>query len=157
MFEGVESQQLDYLLGLLGSVMLSNMGDRWVWDLNGDGVFRVKDVRNLLDETFLPKAEMPTRYIKCIPIKVNIFVWQVLLDRLPTRSNLARRNVVTTSLSCPICDVAPEDTSHLFFSCVNGDRCDEVSLLLVELGDAFFQFLCRVARLVEIVTSWCQV
>ncbi|GJS32598.1 RNA-directed DNA polymerase, eukaryota [Tanacetum coccineum] len=114
---GVESQQLDLLLGLLGSVLLSNMGDRRVWDLNGDGVFRVKDVRNLLDETFLPKAEMPTRWIKCIPIKVNVFVWKALLDCLPTRLNLARRNVVTASLSCPVCDAAPEDTSHLFFSC----------------------------------------
>ncbi|GJW59653.1 RNA-directed DNA polymerase, eukaryota [Tanacetum coccineum] len=93
------------------------MGDRRVWDLNGDSVFRVKDVRNLLDETFLPKAEMPTRWIKCIPIKVNVFVWKALLDCLPTRLNLARRNVVTASLSSPVCDAAPEDTSHLFFSC----------------------------------------
>ncbi|GKC92305.1 hypothetical protein Tco_1157747, partial [Tanacetum coccineum] len=28
-------------------------------DLNGDGVFRVKDVRNLLDEFFLPRADIP--------------------------------------------------------------------------------------------------
>ncbi|GJU47721.1 RNA-directed DNA polymerase, eukaryota, partial [Tanacetum coccineum] len=114
---GVESQQLDLLLGLLGSVLLSNMGDKRVWDLNGDGVFRVKDIRNLLDETFLPKAEMPTRWIKCILIKVNVFVWKALLDCLPTHLNLARRNVLTASLSCPVCDAAPEDTSHLFFSC----------------------------------------
>ncbi|GJZ63839.1 RNA-directed DNA polymerase, eukaryota [Tanacetum coccineum] len=113
-----ENLELDLLLGLLGSVLLSNMGDRRVWDLNGDGVFRVKDVRNLLDETFLPKAEMPTRWIKCIPIKVNVFVW-IGTSRTapPTRLNLARRNVVTASLSSPVCDAAPEDTSHLFFSC----------------------------------------
>ncbi|GJS15090.1 RNA-directed DNA polymerase, eukaryota [Tanacetum coccineum] len=69
---GVESQQLDHLLELLGSVILSNMEDRWFWDLNGVGVFRVKDVRNLLDESFLPKVEVP-RWIKSIPIKVNVF------------------------------------------------------------------------------------
>ncbi|GKE59948.1 RNA-directed DNA polymerase, eukaryota, partial [Tanacetum coccineum] len=87
------------------------------WDLNGDGVFRVKDVRNLLDETFLPKADTPTRWIKCIPIKVNVFVWKALQDRLPTRSNLVRRNILIDSLSCPICDGEPEDSSHLFFRC----------------------------------------
>ncbi|GJW63896.1 RNA-directed DNA polymerase, eukaryota [Tanacetum coccineum] len=86
-------------------------------DLNGDGVFRVKDVRNLLDETFLPKADTPTRWIKCIPVKVNVFVWKALQDRLPTRSNLVRRNILIDSLSCLICDGELEDSSHLFFRC----------------------------------------
>ncbi|GKA13191.1 RNA-directed DNA polymerase, eukaryota [Tanacetum coccineum] len=65
----------------------------WVWDLNGDVEFRVKDVRTLLDETFLPKADIPTRWIKTIPIKVNIFAWKASLDLLPTRYNLDRRGV----------------------------------------------------------------
>ncbi|GJV94416.1 RNA-directed DNA polymerase, eukaryota [Tanacetum coccineum] len=114
---GVETQQLNHLLDLLGSVILSNTDDRWVWDLNGDGVFRVKDARNLLDETFLPKDDVPTRWIKCVPIKVNIFAWKVFLDWLPTRSNLSRRGVVIASLSCLNCNVESEDTAHLFFSC----------------------------------------
>ncbi|GJX79217.1 RNA-directed DNA polymerase, eukaryota [Tanacetum coccineum] len=114
---GAESQQLEHLLTLLESVILSNSEDRRVCDLNGDGVFRVKDVRNMLDESFLPKADVPTRWIKCIPIKVNIFAWKMFLDRLPTRSNLARRNVAIISVSCPICDEAPEDMAHLFFNC----------------------------------------
>nr|GEV07197.1 RNA-directed DNA polymerase, eukaryota [Tanacetum cinerariifolium] len=132
--------KLDLLLGLLGSVLLSNMGDRRVWDLNRDGVFRVKDVRNLLDETFLPKSEMPTRWLKCILIKVNVFVWKAFLDRLPTHLNLARRNVVAASLSCLVCDATPEDTSHLFFQLQCGKRSSGVSLSLVGLRDAFFQF-----------------
>nr|GEV59111.1 RNA-directed DNA polymerase, eukaryota [Tanacetum cinerariifolium] len=90
---GVESQQHDHLSVLLDSVILSNMEDRWIWDLNGDGICRVKDVRILLDEAFLPKMEVPTRWIKSVPIKVNVFAWKLFLDRLPTRSNLARRNV----------------------------------------------------------------
>ncbi|GJW78103.1 RNA-directed DNA polymerase, eukaryota, partial [Tanacetum coccineum] len=40
-----------------------------------------------------------------------------LQDRLPTRSNLVRRNILIDSLSCPICDGEPEDSSHLFFRC----------------------------------------
>ncbi|GJX33104.1 RNA-directed DNA polymerase, eukaryota [Tanacetum coccineum] len=55
---GVESQQLDQLSLLLDTVILSNMDDRWFWDLNGDGVFQVKDVRSMLDEAFLPKWEI---------------------------------------------------------------------------------------------------
>ncbi|GJR17491.1 RNA-directed DNA polymerase, eukaryota [Tanacetum coccineum] len=122
---GIEEQQLEHLVALLNFVILSNsndrwvsdLNDRWVTDLNGDGVFRVKDVRNLLDEFFLPRADVPMRWVKNIPIKVNIFAWKLALDRLPTRANLVQRNVVTESQSCPLCDAILEDTSHLFFNC----------------------------------------
>nr|GEY23996.1 hypothetical protein [Tanacetum cinerariifolium] len=60
---GAKSQQHDHLSVLLDSVILSNLEDRWFWGLNGNGVFRVKDVRILLDEAFLPKMEVPTRWI----------------------------------------------------------------------------------------------
>ncbi|GKB15615.1 hypothetical protein Tco_0849538, partial [Tanacetum coccineum] len=62
------------------SVSLSNMEDRCFWDLNGEGVFQVKDVRSVLDETFLPKENIPTRWVKSIPIKVNVFVWKLVQD-----------------------------------------------------------------------------
>ncbi|GJU44340.1 RNA-directed DNA polymerase, eukaryota [Tanacetum coccineum] len=114
---GAESLQLTQILDLLGTVILSNMEDRWIWDLNGDGEFCVKDVCNLLDVTFLPKADSPMRWIKTIPIKVNIFAWKVSLDRLPTRSNLARRGVSVPYSSCLICNVSDEDLAHLLFRC----------------------------------------
>ncbi|GJS70003.1 RNA-directed DNA polymerase, eukaryota [Tanacetum coccineum] len=56
-------------------------------------------------------------FIKSIPIKVNVFAWKLYLDRLPTRSNLSRRNVSLPSLACPLCDHVLEDSSHLFFGC----------------------------------------
>ncbi|GJY52611.1 RNA-directed DNA polymerase, eukaryota [Tanacetum coccineum] len=59
---GIEEQQLEHLVALLDSVILSNSNDRWVSDLNGDGVFRVKDVRNLLDEFFLLERIFLTRW-----------------------------------------------------------------------------------------------
>ncbi|GJR53484.1 hypothetical protein Tco_1404005 [Tanacetum coccineum] len=52
----VESSQLALLQTYIEGTLLSNMEDRWVWDLNGEGVFWVKDVRIILDECFLPKA-----------------------------------------------------------------------------------------------------
>ena len=85
--------------------------------MNGDGDFKVKDVRSLLDEVFLPKDVNPTRWVKSIPIKVNIFAWKVSLDRLPTRLNLVRRGVEILSLHCPICNLMHEDLNHLLFRC----------------------------------------
>ncbi|GKB96765.1 RNA-directed DNA polymerase, eukaryota [Tanacetum coccineum] len=97
--------------------MADNLDDRWRWDLNGEGIFRVQDARNLLDEFFLPKDPVATRWVKSVPIKVNVFVWKLHLDRLPTRVNLARRGVQISSMMCPLCNNAGEDSSHLFFGC----------------------------------------
>nr|GEW49590.1 RNA-directed DNA polymerase, eukaryota [Tanacetum cinerariifolium] len=114
---GVEAHPLDLLQNLIGSTILTNLEDIWVWDLNGKGVFRVKDLRNLLDDSFLPKDSTATRWVKSIPIKTNVFAWKVYLDRLPTRLKLIRRGIQVPSLSCPVCNVAYEDMSHLLFSC----------------------------------------
>ncbi|GJS63621.1 hypothetical protein Tco_0678185, partial [Tanacetum coccineum] len=80
---GGETQQLTQLQSLVETVILSNADDRWIWDLNGEGTFCVKDARNLIDEVFLPKAPAATRWLKLVPIKVNIFVWKLQCDRLP--------------------------------------------------------------------------
>ncbi|GJU52622.1 RNA-directed DNA polymerase, eukaryota, partial [Tanacetum coccineum] len=114
---GVESHQLSLLNDLVSSVSLSNSEDRWVWNLKGNGLFRVCDIRNLLDEKFLSKVEVVTRWIKYIPIKINIFDWKVCLDRLPTRLNLVRRDIQVSSLDCPICSLSHESTAHIFYSC----------------------------------------
>ncbi|GJZ21190.1 RNA-directed DNA polymerase, eukaryota, partial [Tanacetum coccineum] len=115
--EGVETQQLENIQDLVRSKVLSNVDDRWAWDLNMDGDFCVKDARDLVDEVLLPKENVAMRWIKTIPIKVNVFAWKLHLDRLPTRSNLLKRGIQVQSSLCPICNVLQEDTSHLFFSC----------------------------------------
>nr|GEV68624.1 hypothetical protein [Tanacetum cinerariifolium] len=79
-------------VSLDGSITLSFAADRWVCNLNGDGEFRVKDIRSSLDDLFLSSMTDATRWVKYIPVKVNVFVWRTLLDRLPTREVKARLN-----------------------------------------------------------------
>nr|GEW84428.1 RNA-directed DNA polymerase, eukaryota [Tanacetum cinerariifolium] len=59
--DGAERQQWSELCEILEPVILSSSKDRWTCDLNGDGEFRVKEVRSLLDNVFLPSANVPTR------------------------------------------------------------------------------------------------
>ncbi|PWA79876.1 hypothetical protein CTI12_AA199580 [Artemisia annua] len=139
---GVEDHQLQQLVSMLDSVILFSSNDRWICDLNGDGIFRVKDIRNLLDEFFLPKVNVPTRWVNVVLIKINIFAWKLALDRLPTRANLTLRGVVSDPLSCPICELHVEDSSHLFFNCSLAKDVIEFSLSLVECGSAKFYFIC---------------
>ncbi|GJY25853.1 RNA-directed DNA polymerase, eukaryota [Tanacetum coccineum] len=114
---GIESSSFPQIPELLGTQILSSIEDRWRWDLNGDGNFHVKDVRSKLDDSLLPKADTPTRWITTIPIKLNIFAWKVSLNRLPTRLNLVRRGVLVSPISCPICIAGLEDLDHLLFRC----------------------------------------
>ncbi|GKC29022.1 RNA-directed DNA polymerase, eukaryota [Tanacetum coccineum] len=115
--EGEESEQYIDICNRLEMVQLSQMHDRWFWSLVGTGEFSVKSVRNLVDDTLLHLDSSLTRWIKMIPIKVNVFVWRVRMDKLPTRLNLSLRGVDIPSILCPVCDVVVESTSHILFSC----------------------------------------
>ena len=76
----------------------------------------VKSVRNYIDDILLPKDIVPTRWIKVVPIKVNVMAWRVWLDNLPTRYNLSTRGLELPSIICPTFNISTETISHLFFS-----------------------------------------
>nr|GEV32706.1 RNA-directed DNA polymerase, eukaryota [Tanacetum cinerariifolium] len=113
----VEKQQRTDLALLMDYVSLSSSQDRWVCDLSGDGEFRVKEIRNYIDDMFLPVHPEPTRWVKYIPIKVNIFTWRARRDCLPTRVQLIRRGVTLESTNCPLCRSCEEDIHHVLFRC----------------------------------------
>nr|GEU60494.1 RNA-directed DNA polymerase, eukaryota [Tanacetum cinerariifolium] len=125
----VEQQQRTDLALLMDFVSLSSSQDRWVCDLSGDGEFRVKEIRNYIDDMFLPVHPEPTRWVQYTPIKVNVFAWRARRDCLPTRVQLIRRGVTLESTNCPLCRSCEEDIHHVLF------RCDVARTIL-----------CRVCR-----------
>ncbi|GJS09391.1 RNA-directed DNA polymerase, eukaryota [Tanacetum coccineum] len=137
--DGAERQQWDDLSSILNSVVLSSSKDRWTCDLSGDGEFKVKVIRNFIDDLFLPSSDVETRWVKFIPIKVNVFSWRARRDRLPTRVNLSRRGVLLDSHLCPLCNAAMEDVQHVFF------RCDVARVVLRKIcrwWDLDWQEIC---------------
>nr|GEZ13221.1 RNA-directed DNA polymerase, eukaryota, reverse transcriptase zinc-binding domain protein [Tanacetum cinerariifolium] len=60
---GSEYQRLTDLNSLMETVSLSHSCDRWICDLSGDEEFRVKKVRNFLDNLFLPSYANATRWV----------------------------------------------------------------------------------------------
>nr|GFA37785.1 RNA-directed DNA polymerase, eukaryota [Tanacetum cinerariifolium] len=126
---GLEQQSLVEMNSLLDVVSLSPSRDRWFCDLAGDGEFRFKEVRNFIDKLFLPSHVESTRWVKNIPIKVNIFAWRARRDCLPTRANLVQRGVNLASTICPVCLSYKEDVKHVLF------RCD--------LAQGILQRICR--------------
>ncbi|GJS81957.1 RNA-directed DNA polymerase, eukaryota [Tanacetum coccineum] len=114
---GIEEQQLSDLSLLMESVCLSSSKDRWVCKLSGDGMFSVKIIRNNLDDLFLPSWTEPTRWVKYIPIKINVFAWRAMRDCLLTKVNLVRRGISLESVTCSMCSLFEEDVHHVFFRC----------------------------------------
>nr|GFA34566.1 RNA-directed DNA polymerase, eukaryota [Tanacetum cinerariifolium] len=92
---GAESNQWSEFCSMLDSVTLSSSPDRIFCDLNGEGEFRVKDIRSSIDDTFLPSSDLVIRWVKIVPIKVNILAGRTRLDRLPTRVNLITRGYIS--------------------------------------------------------------
>ncbi|GJU31861.1 RNA-directed DNA polymerase, eukaryota [Tanacetum coccineum] len=84
---------------------------------NGKSSFTVKTTRGHIDQRYLPNDGMETRWNRFLPKKINIFIWRVLRDRLPTRWNLSRKGIDVDSLSCPVCDAGIETIQHSMWFC----------------------------------------
>ncbi|GJV49210.1 RNA-directed DNA polymerase, eukaryota [Tanacetum coccineum] len=113
----VEKAQFDSMLEKVEGTLLADMRDRWMLSLEGSGDFSVASVRKLLDGNMLPEVASKTRWIKAMPIKVNVHAWRVKLDCLPTRINIFRRGMEIESIICPMCGEAAKSSRHIFFSC----------------------------------------
>ncbi|GKA62953.1 RNA-directed DNA polymerase, eukaryota [Tanacetum coccineum] len=73
--------------------------------------------RKIASGRLLPYSDsLPTRWVKEIPIKINVFAWKVQKDKLPSRLNLSQLGIDIPSLMCPICDSRVESLAHLLFS-----------------------------------------
>ncbi|GKC37969.1 hypothetical protein Tco_1050353 [Tanacetum coccineum] len=70
---GAEEEQLGFLLSRMNGLILTNIPDRWGWSLEATGEYSVKSVRQLIDDLILPKEEVATRWVKVMPIKINVF------------------------------------------------------------------------------------
>jgi len=83
--------------------------------------YRILEMWSLIDDN-IPESE--ERVLALIwkgqsPLKVLAFVWTLLLDRIPTRMDLAFRGVLNeeASKSCVVCGREEETASHLFLHC----------------------------------------
>lgn len=52
-----------------------------------------------------------------VPRKVNVCLWRMYLDHLPSRENLTKRGVILNSLSCLFCSSDMENLEHCLFNC----------------------------------------
>ncbi|GKU97403.1 hypothetical protein SLEP1_g10552 [Rubroshorea leprosula] len=119
---GWEEEKLQELSNLMLNVTLDKgQQDAWCWRHTKEGIYTAKLGYLLLrdqqggDDTKLFRKV----WNKYIPNKICAFNWMILLNRIPTKTNLRTRGILkddTTTL-CGFCEVALEDTNHLFLEC----------------------------------------
>jgi len=93
--------------------------DKLLWEGNDQKVYTVKSgysVLNREDLMHTPEVFRLLWSLKIVPLAI-ICAWTLLLDRLPTRVNLARRGIQVGNVCCPLCNDGVESTQHLFSTC----------------------------------------
>ena len=94
---------------------LSQDPDTVSWSLSPSGEFSVSSAYQALYQ--LPVLRWLSPLWKALmPLKIKIFVWQLLRDRLPSGTEVLKRHGPGNGL-CPLCHV-PETGTHILFSCV---------------------------------------
>ncbi|GKC86755.1 RNA-directed DNA polymerase, eukaryota, reverse transcriptase zinc-binding domain protein [Tanacetum coccineum] len=115
---GVEEEQFSNLISCTSAFILLQIEDHWVWSLSSTSDFSVNSANSFFDDKLLPSFDTPTRWVKVIPIKINIFAWRVWQDKLPIRLNLSLTGFDIPTILCSSCNTLVESASHLFFSCL---------------------------------------
>ncbi|XP_058726594.1 uncharacterized protein LOC131597954 [Vicia villosa] len=101
--------------------------DAFVWWPNHNGVFSVKSCYNSLrnrDEEDIMDVQsisvLKVMWQSNIPSKIKIFGWRTMLNRLATKDQLAKRNIIRNEADkvCIVCNSADENRDHLLFFCI---------------------------------------
>ncbi|XP_021985885.1 uncharacterized protein LOC110882104 [Helianthus annuus] len=116
MSQGLHSR-LEQLIGLLDNVQISAGAARWKWTADPTGNFSVKSVKKLLKDDLSQVNGFVFEWSKWIPAKVNIHVWRMELNKIPSADALKKRNVVIVDSTCPLCSSEEESVDHLFLAC----------------------------------------
>ncbi|XP_076927656.1 uncharacterized protein LOC143591291 [Bidens hawaiensis] len=102
---------------MLKQVAIKKSADSCSWDGDPGGFFSAAAVRGWLAGRRLSNIELAIEWCKWIPDKCNIFMWRALLDHLPTKAALRRRNTNTDNSVCVFCNDGEETVDHIFMAC----------------------------------------
>nr|GEX33797.1 RNA-directed DNA polymerase, eukaryota [Tanacetum cinerariifolium] len=70
---GIEGVQLEEASNLIALIELVEGQDKWMWNLEEVGEFKVASARRFIEEGLTEMEGAQTRWVKLVPIKVNVF------------------------------------------------------------------------------------
>jgi len=119
-----EEETVAKCAGLLANFVLQeNNIDKWRWILDPVKGYFVRGTYQYLTSPIAPveRGLSDMVWLKQVPLKVSVFVWRLLRNRLPTKDNLVRRIVL----------------QHADIAYVGGYSCMESAVHLILCCDIF--------------------
>jgi hypothetical protein len=103
----------------------SPIPDRLVWTSSSSRLFSVKAAHESFSSLLAPSSTLlnPLDWTSLWSLKIQHrlkhFLWKVVWNILPTRSNIFKfsHTVTVDELSCPLCDGPIETLTHIFLDC----------------------------------------
>ncbi|KAL0001429.1 hypothetical protein SO802_015210 [Lithocarpus litseifolius] len=116
--------------------------DKLCWKYSNEGHYEVKSAYQILVKdnsvtqgpTLQQKGAWNQIWSVKVPLKLNIFVWKLMRDRLQTMLSLFNRGISSLNL-CPLCNEESESTTHLFLLCPFTRACWHGSGLAIHSYD----------------------
>jgi len=106
---------------LLHNVVLQgHIIDRWWWILDPINGYSVKRTYVYLTTSGVPseRGMFDDLWNKQVLLKVSVFVWRLLRNRIPTKDNLIRRRIISSDDTSCIGGCGSSETSNqLLFRC----------------------------------------
>ncbi|GKE11962.1 hypothetical protein Tco_1415513 [Tanacetum coccineum] len=87
------SSYLSTMLAEISHVDIASDTDACVWSLSNDGIFSHGVTLLHIDDCLLPSQDPPTLWDKTLPLKVNMFMWRLRLDKLQHRLNISYHGI----------------------------------------------------------------
>ena len=96
MFDSEIKMAVAFIQEVEGHKIRSDIEDQWVWAAESSGSYLARSAYRVIREG-IPEEEQDREFKELwklkVPMKVTMFAWRLLKDRLPTRDNWRRKRV----------------------------------------------------------------
>jgi hypothetical protein len=121
-----EEEQVEQLRDVVNAITLSDLEDKWRWKPDEEGEFSVKSTYALISNLSAGRGNWDDNLAAAFkalwncpaPSKVLGFSWMLLHNKIPTKDNLLRRQIINgNDQLCVFCGTELETSVHLFIYC----------------------------------------
>lgn len=142
----VAVNELVSMLSLDINARFNHNHDVWEWSLCNSKIFSIRSVRCLLTSGKKDSNRLIFPWTKVLPMKINVFGWRLLMNRLPSKDSLMRRGLNINNPDCILCGEQAESLDHLMTGCVISkelwkeieDWCNIPPMILFSAKDLIF-------------------
>ena len=120
LFDSEIDMAVAFLQQLEGFTIRPELSDQWKWAAEPSGCYSTKSAYKAIHHVTVGEEQdgkFKELWKLRVPLKVAIFAWRLIQDKLPTKANLRKKRVELQEYLCPLCRSVEETASHLFFHC----------------------------------------